>query len=472
MAKRAAKYKRISRDREGRELGVDRQDQDCDALAARLGYEVVSDFSDNDVSASTRSSKPRPDYRRMLSAAKAGEFDVIIAYTTGRLTRRPREHEDLLELAERYGIRFHFVASPEFDLNTAAGRRVARILAANDAGESEDIAERVARQKLQAATSGQWKGGRRPFGYDADGVTVRPEEAAHVRSASIGVLAGRSLRSLAAEWNGKGLVTSTGGPWRQDSLRDVLLRPRNAGLMEHKGEIIGKAEWPAIVAEDTWRAVRVKLSDPSRRTQLSSARRWLGSGLYLCGICEGSVIAFTSASSSRGKAKPQYVCRDSKHVSRTCDDVDGYVTSVVIERLSRPDAVDLLARDSTKDTADLLNQASVLRQRLDDLAALYADPAGDIDARQLAIASKELRARLAIVEQRIAESGRGSVLVGVVGDHDVAAKWDRLTLDRQRAIVDALMRVTLLPSPKGRRAGWRPGEPYFRPETVNIDWKS
>ncbi len=66
----AAIYCRISRDREGAGLGVDRQEADCRALAVRLGWEVAAVFVDNDISA--YSSRPRPQYRAMLDAVRSG----------------------------------------------------------------------------------------------------------------------------------------------------------------------------------------------------------------------------------------------------------------------------------------------------------------------------------------------------------------------------------------------------------------
>jgi site-specific DNA recombinase len=41
-------------------------------------------------------------------------------------------------------------------------------------------------------------------------------------------------------------------------------------------------------------------------------------------------------------------------------------------------------------------------------------------------------------------------------------------LDRRRAIVDELVTVEVLPARKGRRPGWKPGLPYFDPDTVRI----
>ncbi|MGC4856245.1 hypothetical protein ACLQ24_23400 [Micromonospora sp. DT4] len=64
---RAAKYRRISDDREGCELGIARQDEDLDALDERLNLVYVASCFDNDISASSRWNKRRPDYERMLA---------------------------------------------------------------------------------------------------------------------------------------------------------------------------------------------------------------------------------------------------------------------------------------------------------------------------------------------------------------------------------------------------------------------
>ena len=88
--RKAAIYLRISQDREMDGLAIDRQREDCEALAARLRLDVVETYVDNDIGALTRSRKSRrPEYLRMLEDARAGRFDVILAYTNSRLTRRP-----------------------------------------------------------------------------------------------------------------------------------------------------------------------------------------------------------------------------------------------------------------------------------------------------------------------------------------------------------------------------------------------
>src|SRR5437588_10523727 len=101
--RRAAIYCRISLDRAGAGLGVTRQEQDCRALAERLDWPVVGKpYVDNDVSA--YSGKPRPQWQRLLGDIESEAVDAVICWHVDRLTRSPRELEDVIELADRPGL--------------------------------------------------------------------------------------------------------------------------------------------------------------------------------------------------------------------------------------------------------------------------------------------------------------------------------------------------------------------------------
>lgn len=468
---RALIYVRISEDREGAGLGVARQLEDCEVLAERLGWQVVGVHCDNDVSAST--GKPRDGYRAMLGELTAGMATGVLAWHTDRLHRSPVELEDYVKVCEDHGVVTHTVKAGPVDLASPSGRLVARQLGAVARYEVEHAAERQRAKRLQKARAGEYLGGRRPFGYESDGVTIREAEAAEIRRCTKAVLSGVSLRSLATGLNDRGVATSTGSTWNALSLRDVLIRERNAGLMRYQGEVIHRdgepvqAEWDAIVPEDTWRGVRAVLTDRSRRTSpLTTGRRWLGSGLYRCGVCGDGTTCHVTRNSGRG-ARPDYVCSKVKHVSRSVESVDDYVIGTVLARLRRPDVADLLAPPAP-DTSALHVEATALRERLTELSRLFAD--GMVDASQLAEGSTAIRGKLSAVEGRIADANSGTVL-GEFAGRDPADVWADLDLDRRRAVVDTLVAVTILVSPKGRPAGWQPGMSYFRPESVEIDWR-
>jgi site-specific DNA recombinase len=459
MLRRAAKYRRISSDPEGRELGVTRQDEDLDDLAARRGLTIVADYCDNDIGASTRSTKPRPDYKQMLADAREGKFEVIAAYTTGRLTRRPREHEDLIDLAEKYGIRFEYVRSPSFDLTTAQGRRIARTLAAQDAGESEEIAERVTRAARQRAEKGLNHGGRRCFGYEPDGMRLIPEEAAEVAKIFTDFLAGETLGSIVRDLHDRGVETVTGSAWGNSTIRDLLKRPRYAGLSEYRGEIVGEGRWPAIVTPEVFYAAKSLVTDPKRRTSTGNRAAYLLSGIAVCAVCGGPI---TSAGIGGGNTRRHlYRCRANYCTAVMRDWADQYVTGVIVDRLSRPDAGELLVDHQAPDFDALAGEERALREILDGAAADYAEQR--IDRSQMLIITDRTRGKLARVVAAQQHTSRAPVLRELVEADDVRAAWEGMGLDRRRAVVKMLMSVQIARGGSGRHG--------FDPSKVMIDWR-
>lgn len=465
MPRSAIIYCRISRDRVGAGLGVERQEADCRELAGRLGWTVAAVHIDNDISA--YSGKPRPGYRALLADLEAGRADAVLAWHTDRLHRSPAELEQYIAVCDLRGVPTHCVKAGPLDLAIPSGRLVARQLGAVARYEVEHMIERQKAAKLQAAQAGKFRGGRRAFGYERDGITVRPSEAPHVLDATRRVLHGESLGSVARGWNEQGVRSSTGADWTSMSVHDVLVRARNAGLVEHEGEVIAKAVWPAIVPEDVWRAVRVLLSDPSRRNPRSADRRWLGSGLYLCGRCDDGTTmrTATAVGGNRNRHRVVYRCKKGPHIGRVAEKVDQFVTALVLERLRSEGGTLLVPATSGVDTAALSTEATALRLRLEELASLFA--AGVVTGAQLAEGTAKIRQRLTEVEDTMAAAVAGSPLEGVADADDIEAVWAGLSVSRRKAVIDCLMTVTLLPAPRGRR----PGGHYFDPTSIRIDWR-
>lgn len=450
---RAAVYLRQSLDRDGSGAAVSRQREDCRALAKARGWDVVRVYTDNDTSATSR--KPRPDYRRMLDDADRGDFGVVVAWHVDRLARRLVDLEELIDHASRSDLKIATV-NGDLDLSNDTGRLVGRILASVAAGEVERKGARQSRARLQAATEGRPPGGWRAFGYSEDGLAVRRDEARLVKLGYRRLLAGGSLRGLAAEWNAAGATSTKGRPWRPDSVRSVLLNARNAGLSTYKGEVVGKGRWPGIVDEGTWRAACAILTDPSRRTTPDTRRRYLLSGLARCGRCGALVDTGRTQHGVR-----TYQCSAQRHLARSAEPVDVLIREVVIERLSRPDARDLLVDDTSPDADALREETQAIRTRLDDLAGLYA--AGDVTASQLAAGSTRLRERLSGAETRLADTAKVAVLGDIVTSSNVRKAWERLDVDRQRRVIDTLVTISLSSPGRGNRT--------FDPETVRLEWR-
>jgi DNA invertase Pin-like site-specific DNA recombinase len=467
----AAIYARISADKAGEAAGVDRQEADCRALAERLGWDVAAVFVDNDVSA--YSGVVRPQYRAMLEAVRAGEVRGVIAWHTDRLHRRTSELEELVNIAEAHDLQIQTVSAGTIDLSSASGRMVARMLGAAAQHEVEHAKERIKRAKDQAALDGKYRGGPRPFGFEKDGLTIRESEAKPLREATKALLAGRTLAALAREWNEQGLTGTRGRPWTYNNLRDMLLRPRNAGLLARglpgrkgrgsaepdwsfEADVIGKGEWPAIVPEDEWRALVGLLADPSRRTNQSSEPRWLGSGIYRCGR-DGCGAPLRTAPHGGTQAKRftrryLYRCTAQAHLTVSAAPTDDYVLGVVAELIRDPRVVAAMHPGDGHLAADR-ERRTMLAARLESFESDYA--LGRITGAQLQKATAAVSADIAEVDARLVKALRRSSSSAVMRSADPGAAFLAAPIDVQRAVLATVLQVEVVPQVQRGRA-WSP----------------
>nr|WP_264000363.1 recombinase family protein [Mycolicibacterium vanbaalenii] len=460
-------YTRISDDQAGRGLGVARQLEDCQALADKLGWQVVNHFDDNDISA--YSGKRRPGFEAMLEAMKAGQFDALLCFHTDRLYRNMSDLERVIELADARRVEIRTVQGGTLDLSTSAGRMVARILGSVARQESEHSSERRKRANVQRAANGDWVAARRPFGYTMDGEPLEPEATA-IRSAITDVLSGKSVRAVARDWNDAGLATTgKADKWTATSVRRVLLRPRYAALVVHQGKVVGPGSWTPLIDTDTHHGIVAYLNDPARKGKVGFERKYQGSGVYRCGVCGTPVITHMSSGGSPNRvARRAYACPNGFHVRRQGDGLDTYVDTIVIGRLSQPDAAELLSTLSNSEGVDigaLHAQRTALQARQEELASLFAD--GAISAPQLKLGSAKLTNALETLERDLAAATQGNpasaLLQDVNGVAQLEGRWAELSPDLRGKVIDQLMTVTINRSPKGLRR--------FDPDYVTVDWK-
>lgn len=310
--RKAGIYVRISQDREGERWGVQRQEEDCRKLAARLGWQVVEVYDDNDMSAYNQR-KPRPAYQRMWAKVESGRIDAILAVHTDRLYRRMRDLVDIIDLVESRDVVIKTTDSGDIELNTSAGREVAHHLAAAAQGASDRQGERIRRQKQQAAEQGLRHGGSRAFGWDlikdATGKVVdevlNEDEAKIICDAADRLLLGASLRAVCRDLNERGVQTVSGKPWTSTTLKRMVLSPRVIGYRVYHGEGLVPNSLPAILDSETHVTLRKILNDENRRTNRFYNKRYylLGGGLLRCWRCGAVLVARPT-----GERKRSYVC--------------------------------------------------------------------------------------------------------------------------------------------------------------------
>jgi len=460
---RAAIYLRISQDRTGEELGVDRQRDACRDLAQRRDWNVTEEYVDNDVSAAD--GRGRPQWERLMDAVETGQVDVVIGWTLDRLCRSAKDRLRLLDVGRARGLVIALVRGSDMDLSTPSGRLAADILGAVALSEIESKSDRQKAAHRQAAAQGRRIGGRRPFGFEQDGMTVRPAEAKALVAAYNDYLAGEPLIAIARRWNEAGLVSGWKRPdgtlsqWNHSGVRSVLRNARYAGFRVHNGEIAGKAQWPALVPEHTYRAVIALLDSTAAEFKPKGGRRLL-TRIARCGVCDEGIFV----GGNKAGGAPVYRCPTGRHVTRRAEPVEEWVTEMFLRRLATDDRLRLAFAEADEGgrAAELSAEAERLRGEMDTIALERMQR--KITPRQFALMNAELVAQLEEVERAMSASGGSAGLREFIDGGVTRERWDELGVDKQRVFIAKAMSIRLYSGGRGVR-----NPP---PETIKLHWRT
>ncbi|WP_161598072.1 recombinase family protein [Curtobacterium flaccumfaciens] len=458
---RAALYARISQ-------AVEDVDKTANQLArlreqAKLsGYVVTAEFEDDDISA-YQGKRERPGWDALLSAVGAGQVDVVMATAPDRFTRGSAvELEAFKVLCARNSVKLHTLTMGVQDPDDPATAAVMQIM---DALGGLEVAQKTARQHARISDdvrNGISPATRRVFGFEAvkgRAAGIRESEAALIREAVDSILDGGTVYAVAKAWRDAGVKTSLGTDWTTSSVKRTLLRPRLAGWLTHKGELISPT-LPAIISQEDHEALVTLLNDPSRKVKPGPKETALLSGIMQC-RCGGTMVR----SSYRGK----YFC--TVDTSRTKGDRSGPHQSIRLEVADAAveDAVMELLSDGTLEAPQSAEDIRAVQAEL-DANGRAQDAAQDVlmdpdikDKRRAKARVVELEAARAVLEDKrdalIAKRAQGSAFdefmehfqAGWTEDTSAdaaaydraSASWNALSMERKRDIIRGAFDVTL-----------------------------
>jgi len=260
-----------------------------------------------------------------------------------------------------------------------------------------------------------------------------PEQAEVIRQAARLLLAGRSLRSTAAHLNDIGAPTPRGKPWQSATLRQVLLRERNAGRRVHRAQVIGDGRWAPIYSADTHDRVLALLTDTSRNTTTGNVPRHLLTGIAQCGRCGEPLVARQGRVTGNGRRQASaYACAKCLKVRRKEAAVDEQVENYLTNWLQRPDILAAIGQDRQQHPPGPTESST-------------ATPAANAEF-EVGSAPK-YPAWLLLPD-----------LADLIGPH-APQNWSAAPLETKRALIKAVCSVTVMPT--------RPG-PHFDPDSVVI----
>jgi site-specific DNA recombinase len=499
---RTAIYARLSEDEAGEGENVEIQKADSTEHAAEKDppWEIVGTFEDNDISASRYSTKPRPGYLALLASIRAGAVEAVLVTEMPRLYRRLEELLELMRLAETTPLRYiEAVDGGGYDLSSGEGIHNAVSAVNNAALESRKISDRAKRKKKAQARNGAFSGGARPYGYEADGVTVREAEAKVIRWAAAELLKGRGIRSLVAEMNRKGLKTPKGHHWRPFTLRRILCSKRIVGIRVHNGAEY-PAAWPAILDTETWERLYLLLTsgDRMKGANHKGGRSYLLTGMIFCGRCgsrstTATIIGYGKRDHGDSIVRRRYYCRltDDRGVqvgcgklSRLAEPVEALVSEAVLDVLGSPRMAEVLGSAmQSEEMAELVDRYQGHKLKLDDLIADYAS--GLLNREQLAQAKSIVEDAMEDLRRRMDKLTSGRVLAAIPVGQSIREWWAGADLDLRRQLVSLVVeRVVIHPGRPGahrwpddkreeeRDLAKRIGRQWqFDPSKVEITWK-
>lgn len=420
--------------------GIERQRTRCRSLASARGWTVVDEYVDNDVSAS-KARGADTAWGRMLGAAAEGHVDVVVAVNLDRLLRTQK---DLVTLVDA-GLKVATVEG-EIDLTSAAGELQASILTSMAQFEVRRKAERQQRASLDRAAKGIPTKGVRPFGWEADRMTVRETEAAHVRWAFAEVLAGTSMYDITRTLNAKGIATTRGGEWSTAQLRKMLERPRNAGHMVHLGVKQAESKIRPLVSEADYQLVLAILNGRKTAGGRKPVNSWL-TNVALCGVC-GSRMR-SNMVTNKGKRNRYYVCEtkldrskadDRKHVAIKAELLEEEVQLAVYGHMTGGWVA--APKDLVKVREVQAELAEVAAQRAAATDALMV-PGVDVSRVKVKLAELEKRAeKLETQRAQMVSTSTGLEALSALdasGDNALAwlAGWKALPIEKRREVARA-----------------------------------
>jgi len=292
--KRAAIYARFSSDLQS-DRSIDDQVALCRAKAARDGLKVVATFSDR--ARSGASIHGRHGVAEMLSAAKAGSFDILIVEELDRLSR---SQADLASIYDR----LTFVGVDILTVHGGAGRAdqiQVGIRGIVGALFLTDLAHKVRRGAAGNIRQGKHAGGL-AYGYDTTpgqpgAWTVNATQAAIVRRIFADYIAGERTPAIARHLNAEGIRPPRGRYWQPGALTGS--NNRHNGILGNE-IYCGRLVWNRVrMIKDPETGKRVSRPNPESEWQRADAPQ----------LAIISTEIFDQASAikqARGKSSPTY----------------------------------------------------------------------------------------------------------------------------------------------------------------------
>jgi len=395
---RCAIYARYSSDLQ-RLTSIEDQLRRCREYADQQGWTVIEEFVRCDEARSAATLAGRDGLQSLLAASKRcpPPFDCLMVDDTSRLARYLPDVLKMNDSLQYHGV-FIYAVAQRLDCREKTSRPLLTLHGMMDEQFLVSLGEKVHRGQEGRALNGMQPGGK-CYGYRnvpiedptrsgkygrfaVSGVKLEiiEEEAAVVRRIFEMYADGNSQTIIAKTFNAEGVLAPQPArnrqvrAWCTSSIHEMLRNERYRGVFvwnrtkkernpetgrktsrprpESEWKRIDTPEW-RIIPEELWERVQARIRFVGERftskhvggfTRTERSRRYIFSGLLICGVC-GSKLVIVTGSGKRAYVK--YGCPSHRYRG-TCsnalmirqDRLEAQLTAGLTERTSKPEIIE------------------------------------------------------------------------------------------------------------------------------------
>ena len=480
---RALIYTRASMDRHYLMRSTDDQETDCRTWCDQEKWEVGKVITDANRSASRWRTREREGFEEALRLIASKEYDAFVTWEPSRAGRELLAYVQLRAACQEAGV-LYLTKGRVYDFSRhddAFMMGLEFLSAEKDAAVIRDRQLRTVRLNAQKGRPH----GRLPYGYrrvydEQTRALVRqeidPEKAAIIVAAVDEILDGGAINQIVTRLNRQGVPTPMKATsehsrgWTTATIRQIIKSPTIAGLRMYQGEVIGQADWPAIIPIKKWEKVNHLLDDRARRTRYvpednPSHPRWLLTFVARCGYCMHPLVRVHGTKRRRrtGLRHDNYVCGrpGCRKVSIDLPKTDAYVTGALLGWLSKPESLAVIVgpeEDWSERVREAEEQVAALRQRLDEAANEYAE--GSISMTMLTSIERRLIPEIERAAKAAVPPVADKRLLSFMQESDLEAAWEALELVEKRRLLKMLLDIRV---EKATQVG-----PFFNPDRIKI----
>ena len=331
--KRVCAYARVSSDSEAQGDSLENQTTYYqDLIEATPEYEFAGVFADQGI---TGTKDDRPEFRRMLELARAGQIDLILTKSISRFARNTTIVLELVRELKGLGVEVMFEKEQISSLS-GDGELMLTVLSSFAQEESKNVSENIKWRYRRKFQNGEVAiNATRFLGYDKNKqgeLVINPVQAEVVRRIFEDTIGGKGSFVIARQLNEEGVATVAGGKWHSSTVLGILKNEKYRGDAKlqktyrkdhlgkkkclNKGEVESfyiKDNHPPIVSDDVWEEAQRQIA--LRRTAKGNVtgknaiykNRYPLTGMLICGKC-GSPLRRRTWNSSHTCKKIVWQC--------------------------------------------------------------------------------------------------------------------------------------------------------------------